>query len=104
IDEENLRECDEVTRRIFDSMEPGAYSSRELIEEMGAYLATNHPKARSIVHAAYQRRVPIFVPAFSDCSAGFGIVMHQVERAKAGKPAMAFDSGKDFRELTQIKF
>jgi deoxyhypusine synthase len=103
INEDDLRACDEVTHKIFDSMEPAAYSSRELIEEMGAYLAKNHPKARSIVLTAHKRRVPIFVPAFSDCSAGFGIVMHQVEKAKQGKPMMAFDSGKDFRELTQIK-
>jgi deoxyhypusine synthase len=47
--------------------------------------------------------VPIFVPAFSDCSAGFGFVKHQVERRKAVKPYLTIDSAADFRELTEIK-
>ncbi len=103
INEDELRECDDTTKRIFDSLESGAYSSRELIDLMGAYLARNHPSGESIVLTAHQKRVPIFVPAFSDCSAGFGIVVHQIERAEQGRPAISFDSGKDFRELTQIK-
>ncbi len=103
IDEDDLRECDEATKRVFDGFEAGAYSSRELIEGLGAYLAKKHPKNESIVKTCYQKRVPIFVPAFSDCSAGFGIVLHQVEKNEAGEPYVAFDSGKDFRELTDIK-
>lgn len=103
IDEENLRACDDTTKKIFDSVEPGAYSSRELIDRMGAYLAEHHPENESITLAAHRKGVPIFVPAFSDCSAGFGIVLHQVERSERGEAMVAFDSGKDFRELTEIK-
>jgi deoxyhypusine synthase len=103
IDEDDLRACDETTRRIFDSMEPGAYSSREIIDAMGAYLAKHHPGNESIVKSAHRKRVPIFCPALSDCSAGFGIVLHQVERTERGEAHVAFDSGKDFRELTDIK-
>jgi deoxyhypusine synthase len=103
IDEEELRACDDTTKQVFDSLEARPYSSRELIEAMGAYLAKNHPKNESIVLSCYKKRVPIFVPAFSDCSAGFGIVLHQTERAEQGRPAISFDSGKDFKELTEIK-
>ncbi len=106
IDEEELRICDEVTHKVIDSMKPGAYSSREYIREMGKYLVDNGrtPKqgnADSIVLAAYELGVPIFCPAFSDCSFGFGIVAHQ--HARQGKPMCSIDSGKDFYELTQIK-
>lgn len=103
IDEDDLRECDATTKRVFDEFAPGAYSSREFIDAMGAYLAKNHGKNESIVKTAHLKRVPIFCPAFSDCSAGFGIVLHQVEKTEAGEPYVAFDSGKDFRELTDIK-
>ncbi len=105
IDEDNLRDCDDKTKEIFDQFEPGAYSSREFIEAMGAYLA-NTPrlaKNESIVKTAYLKRVPIFVPAFSDCSAGFGIVLQQTEAIEEGRGQVAIDSGKDFRELTDIK-
>jgi deoxyhypusine synthase len=103
IDEDDLRDCDDTTKTIFDEFEPGAYSSREFIEAMGKYLAEKHPKNESIVKTAYKKRVPIFVPAFSDCSAGFGIVLHQVERRERGEATVCFDSGADFRELTDIK-
>ena len=107
IDEEELRACDEATKRVFDSYRDAhggvAVSSRELVDAMGAYLVKHHPKNESIVKTCHQRRVPIFVPAFSDCSAGFGIVLHQVESREQGKPMLAFDSGADFREMTEIK-
>jgi deoxyhypusine synthase len=103
IDEEELRVCDETTQKIFDELEPRPYSSRELIREMGAYLSRNNnlKAADSVVYEAYKRDVPIFCPAFSDCSAGFGIVAHQ--HARGDQPKVTIDSGKDFYELTQLK-
>src|ERR1700744_1857360 len=38
IDEEELRACDDTCKVIADSFDPRAYSSREFIREMGAYL------------------------------------------------------------------
>src|SRR5687767_809448 len=101
IDEEELRICDETVKRIADALPPRPYSSRGLIHEMGRYLEDGAAKADSIVQAAYQNGVPIFCPAFSDCSAGLGIVAHYHERR--GQAKTSFDSAKDFYELTQIK-
>src|SRR6202453_2056683 len=106
IDEEELRICDDTTRQITDSLEPRAYSSREFIAAMGKYLADNgrtpaNGHNDSIVLAAYEKGVPIFCPAFSDCSAGFGLVAHQ--HARQGKPVVSIDSAKDFYEITKIK-
>ncbi len=103
IDEDELRICDDVMAQISDSLEPRPYSSREFIQEMGAYLDKNAKNRESIVLAAYKNHVPIFCPAFSDCSAGFGMVKHQFDANVAGKPSMSMDSAKDFLELTRIK-
>ncbi|NWF79637.1 MAG: deoxyhypusine synthase [Chloroflexi bacterium] len=100
IDEEQLRVCDETVRTIADGLAPGAYSSREFIRAMGSYLEAQRPDAESIVLECYRREVPIFVPAFSDCSAGFGLVAHQVANPEGH---VSIDSVKDFRELTAIK-
>lgn len=102
IDEDELRVCDETTEKIWNSLEPRAYSSRELIREMGRYLENNGgPKVDdSVIYAAYKKNVPIFVPAFSDCSAGFGFVVHQT---KNPDKHVSIDSAKDFLELTRIK-
>ena len=104
IDEEELQNCDHVIYEIAESLEPRPYSSREFIYEMGKWLAAgNAKKPGSLIQTAYEEGAPIFCPAFVDSSAGFGLVKHQVERAKAGKPYMCIDAVADFRELTDIK-
>jgi len=101
IDEEQLQICDNTIKKIADSLEPRGYSSREFIIEMGKYLEKNAKKKDSLVKIAYEHSVPIFCPAFSDSSAGFGLVKHQYERKN--KPHVSIDSVKDFLELTKIK-
>lgn len=100
IDEEELQACDETTKIIADSLEPRPYSSREFIREMGRYLTKNSVKKDSLVQTAFEHNVPIFCPAFSDSSAGFGLVKHQWENPENH---MSIDSVKDFLELTKIK-
>jgi len=99
IDEEDLRSCDMTVKKIADSMKPEAYSSREFIYEMGKYLDKHGKNSESFVYAAYKKEVPIFCPAFSDSSAGFGLVFHQAKK----KDHISIDSVKDFKELTDLK-
>ncbi|HOP04855.1 MAG TPA: deoxyhypusine synthase [Tenuifilaceae bacterium] len=100
INEEELQVCDGTVKIIADGMKPGAYSSREFIKEMGRYLTKHSVKKDSLIQACFENNVPIFCPAFSDSSAGFGLVKHQVENPDAH---VSIDSVKDFRELTMIK-
>lgn len=100
IDEEELQVCDMTIRKIADSLEPRPYSSREFIYEMGKYLVRNSKKKNSLVQACFENNVPIFCPAFSDSSAGFGLVKHQWLNPKKH---VSIDSVKDFLELTMIK-
>lgn len=101
IDEEELRLCDDTIRQIADELEPRPYSSREFLREMGAWLEKKGKTVEGIVLEAYRQEAPIFCPAFSDCSAGFGLVAHQHGRGDQGK--VTLDSAKDFLELTQLK-
>ena len=101
IDEDQLRVCDFTTGEIADSLPPEPHSSRQFIRAMGAYLADKGVKCKqSVVHEAYVHDVPIFCPAFSDCSAGFGLVHHQWQHKERH---LTIDSVRDFREITQIK-
>jgi deoxyhypusine synthase len=100
IDEEELQNCDSAVKTIADSLEKRPYSSREFIREMGRYLTKHSVKKDSLVQVAFENDVPIFCPAFTDSSAGFGLVKHQWENP--GKH-VSIDSVKDFLELTKIK-
>jgi len=100
IDEEELQACDKTVAEIADTLPPRPYSSREFIREMGRFLMTHAIKKDSLVQASYEHDVPIFCPAFSDSSAGFGLVLHQQRRPKKH---VSIDSVKDFREVTMVK-
>ena len=100
IDEEELQACDKTICDIANSLQPKVYTSREFIREIGKYLKTNAKKKNSLIETAYDNNVPIFCPAFTDSSAGFGLVMHQEQNPKKH---LTIDSIREFRELTEIK-
>ena len=100
IDEEELQACDKAICDIANTLKPRSYTSREFIKELGKYLKTNSKKKGSLIETAYDNNVPIFCPAFTDSSAGFGLVMHQEQNPDKH---MTIDSIREFRELTEIK-
>lgn len=100
IDEEQLQACDHAIADIADSLQPRPYSSREFIREMGRWCVDNAVKHNSLIETAYKHDVPIFCPAFTDSSAGFGLVVHQERNPDSH---LSLDSIRDFRELTEVK-
>ncbi len=100
IDENELQMCDKIICEIADNLDPKSYTSREFINEIGKYLKKNAKKKNSLIECAYDNGVPIFCPAFTDSSAGFGLVMHQ---EKNPDKHITIDSVREFRELTEIK-
>lgn len=101
IDEDELRVCDKTVAEIADSLPPGPYSSQEFLREMGRYLYEKGNDNDSVILECYKKEVPIFVPAFSDCSAGLGLAYHQ--NIRGSEPKVTIDSAKDFLDLTRIK-
>ncbi len=100
IDEDELQICDKKICEIADGLDPRNYTSREFIHEMGKYLKKNSIKKDSLIETAFDHNVPIFCPAFTDSSAGFGLVIHQ---EKNPEKHITIDSIREFRELTEIK-
>ena len=100
IDEEELQACDQTICDIANTLKAKSYTSREFIKELGKYLKSNSKKKNSLIEVAYENNVPIFCPAFTDSSAGFGLVMHQEQNPNNH---ITIDSIREFRELTEIK-
>lgn len=100
IDEDELGKCDATVSKIAGTLKPRAYSSREFLEEMGKYLVKNAKVTDSVVLECFKKGVPIVVPAFSDCSAGFGLLHHQWHNPDQH---VTIDSARDFRELVRMK-
>ena len=101
LDELALRQVDATYIQIADGMEPGRYSSRAFLAECGRWLASAEGVQDSVLQAAFEMGVPIFVPALNDCSVGVGLVMHQAQHGLDN--SVGIDSIHDFHELAELK-
>ncbi len=103
IDEDELRVCDETMTRLLDGLEARPHSSREIVRAMGEYLRVEGKDHTGFVEACARKEVPVFVPALSDSSAGFGFVLHQHRRRLEGQDPVSLDTARDFLELSYLK-
>lgn len=102
INEDELRVCDHTVAQIAGELEPRPHTSREFLAAMGRHLDEVN-RGESILRSAHRHQLPVFCPAFSDCSAGFGMALHQDAADRQGTPHVTLDSARDFLELTRIK-
>ena len=79
IDENELQTCDKIMR---DCKHFGTkvLHIKRITKELGRYFTKNSKKKSSLIETAYENNVPIFCPAFTDSSAGFGL---NASRAKS---------------------
>lgn len=101
LDELALRQVDYTYSTIADGLEPGRYSSRTFLNACGRWLTRTEGVQDSVLQAAFEMDVPIFVPALNDCSVGVGLVMQQAQRGL--EQSVGIDSIRDFHELAELK-
>ncbi|MAE57175.1 MAG: deoxyhypusine synthase [Euryarchaeota archaeon] len=101
LDELALRQVDCTYSIIADGLEPGRYSSRAFLNACGSWLTKTEGVQDSVLQAAFEADVPIFVPALNDCSVGVGLVMQQAQRGL--EQSVGIDSIRDFHELAELK-
>jgi len=77
-DNKSLTTCDDLFTTIAVNSGGGVFSSMEYLNLAGKYLSSQNDllKKTSLLGLAYQHHVPVLLPAFADCSAGIGTMMH----------------------------
>jgi deoxyhypusine synthase len=75
-------------------------SSRLILERLGEQLATEN-SGRAILKSAFQTKVPIYVPAFTDSELGLDLAIYQQLRASRGEPTQAFDPFLDLYDFAE---
>ena len=83
-DEEEFIENDEWIAAFAQKLEPRPYTSREVLNRLGAHLWTETGR-EGILTAAYRARVPIFCPAIADSSIGMGLSQARHRDQRAGQ-------------------
>jgi deoxyhypusine synthase len=98
--EQNLDHTEEVVEAVLGGVEDGTVlSSHLLMQRLGGYLAERVP-GRAILKSAYEKGVPVYVPAFTDSELGLDVAIHNRLRVKAGRPRLAFDPFLDLEDFT----
>jgi deoxyhypusine synthase len=94
--ETNLDHVEDVVDHIFDQWDANeVVCSWKVHRRVGEYLV-KQGGGRGILKSAYERNVPVFVPAFSDSELGIDFALHKIGRQKANRPLLRFDPFEDF--------
>jgi deoxyhypusine synthase len=97
--ETNLDHVEEVVDGILEKWDPEeVVCSWKLHQRIGEYL-TKHTKGRGILRSAYECKVPVFVPAFSDSELGLDFALNKYGRQRDNRPLLRFDPFEDFEKF-----
>ncbi len=97
--EVNLDFVEYIADRIFEVWDAAdIVSSRRVLERFGEYLV-KHAHGRGILKSAYQRGVPVYIPAFTDSELGIDLALHNRWRQRQGMTLLRFDPYDDFEHF-----
>ncbi len=89
--ERNLDDTERLLDEILDAVPEGkTLCSHELNRMIGRRLS-EEDAGRGPLRSAYERDVPVYVPAFTDSELGLDFATHNHKRREAGRPAIPFD-------------
>ena len=69
---------------------------------LGKYLEDHHPDHRAVLLSAYRKKVPVFVPAFTDSELGNDVYCTNKLREITGKKRVVMDMEKDTAKLLDL--
>jgi deoxyhypusine synthase len=97
-DETKFKALDERLSEIMDSLEPGAYSTREFLSFLGSQIDDEN----SILRKANIMDLPIFCPALNDSSLGIALAAYYARKRGDPKGMATIDPARDVYEIAQI--
>ena len=93
--ETNLDFVETIVARILKAWDHNeVLCSYKLNREIGRYLS-EQVEDRGILKSAFEKNVPVFVPAFSDSEIGLDVALHNRARRKNGVPPLHYDPFED---------
>ncbi|MBW2271852.1 MAG: deoxyhypusine synthase family protein [Deltaproteobacteria bacterium] len=98
--EKNLDDAEAMLQAAMAKLPPGTVlSSRLVLERLGAYLA-EQSSGRAILKSAFEKEVPVYVPAFTDSELGLDLAIYNHAREAAGDARFLFDPFLDLDDFT----
>ena len=93
--ERNLDDIEAIVFEVLEAWDPKEIlCSHKLNRAIGKYLHQS-VEGRGILKSAYEKNVPVFVPAFTDSELGLDFALTNRIRVRDGKPKLRFDPFED---------
>ena len=98
--EQNLDDVEEVMSAVLEAWDHNeVMCSYKLNHAIGAHLAKHAQGQRGILKSAYEKGVPVFVPAFSDSELGLDTALNNRLRESTGRHKIRFDPFEDLEHF-----
>ncbi len=99
----NLDKIEVIVFKALEELpEDRPFSSKDLWEQIGRYLAKN-TKGRAILKSAYLKGVPVYTPALTDSEAGgIDAYLHRLLCLKNNRPFPVYDGLLDMDHFTRL--
>jgi len=98
--EQNLDDVEEVMSAVLEAWDHNdVMCSYKLNHAIGAYLAKHTQGERGILKSAYEKGVPVFVPAFTDSEMGLDTALNNRLRESTGRYRIRYDPFEDLEHF-----
>jgi deoxyhypusine synthase len=98
--EQNLDDVEEVMSVILEGWDHNeVVCSYKLNHTIGEHLAKHAKGQRGILKSAYEKGVPVFVPAFTDSELGLDVALNNRLRESTGRHKLRFDPFEDLEHF-----
>jgi deoxyhypusine synthase len=98
--EQNLDDVQEVMAQILEGWDHNEIMcSYKLNHAIGAHLAKRDKDQRGILRSAFEKGVPVFVPAFTDSELGLDVALSNRLRESTGRHRLRFDPFEDLEHF-----
>jgi deoxyhypusine synthase len=99
--EKNLDDISLTLHSLWEKLDhEKTYSSVSLLSGIGEFLSAN-TQGRGILKSAYQKGIPVYIPAFTDSEMGLDFAIHNRLRQKRGKVPLQFNPFGDLEDYTK---
>src|SRR5205807_1613020 len=98
--EQNLDDVERVMAEVLGNWDHSeVMCSYKLNHAIGEFLAKRSKEQRGILKSAYDKGVPVFVPAFTDSELGLDVALHNRMREGSGRHKIRFDPFEDLEHF-----
>ncbi|MEK6983143.1 MAG: deoxyhypusine synthase family protein [Nanoarchaeota archaeon] len=99
--EKNLDDVEEIIMHVLEKVDRNeVLCSYKINGWLGSYLKENTDE-RAILKSAYEKKVPVFIPAFTDSEFGFFIDIYTRMQESKGEKPFQFNSFLDLRNYVE---